>query len=630
MSPRETFILHVDHDANRRRRVAEILTAAGHSVREASSGAEALRVAREGASVVVLDLGLPDVSGLDVCRALKSDPVTAAISVLQTSSASVTVEQKIAGIEAGADGMLAHPIEPPELIATIGALLRARRAEDASRRSAEDWQRTFEALGDAVAVVQIDGRVTRLNPAMQRLVQLPADATPEERDQALDALFPRGIGLLLESLSVTRSRQMVQLSRADRTLRVVLDPVWMGHDAFDRVVVVISDVTDQKRFEEQQRRRTDELAADARRKDEFLAMLAHELRNPLHAISTAVQLQARLDADDPRNAELRHTIVRQTGNLSRMVDDLLNVSRVTRGRISLHLERLDLRDCIDHALEVVGPLVPRVGPRIEWRRPNRPFPIMGDALRLEQALTNVMSNAIKYAPGTASVDLELTADGAHAVLKVIDRGIGIPPSMLSDIFELFVQVEPHLSRAQEGLGIGLTVSRSLVQLHGGRLDAHSEGVGLGCTVTLRLPLEGSGQPASPSLAFGSTSIPPLRILVVEDNPDARFVLRSLLDSMGHDVVEEGDGQRGLDRLRSERFDVALIDIGLPLMDGYQVVEAFRAYAGEMGPLLVAVTGYGQGKDRDRALSAGFDDHVVKPVSEAVLADILAQAARLPA
>lgn len=614
-------LLNVNDDEATRYMVSRILRRAGYEVEEAETGMQALEAARRSPDLIVLDVRLPDISGLDICRTLKSDPSTARIPILQTSATFISAERKAEGLESGADGYLAQPIEPPELIATVRALLRARHAEDALRRSALDWQRTFEALGDAVALVSDQGEVYRLNPAMRELLGHP-DSLPA-CSRCLDALFEGGLKAALDSTADARGRPIREVRRNRRTYRVVIDPLRSAGGG--RFVLVASDVSDQKALEQEHLRRAEELSAEARRKDEFLAMLAHELRNPLHAIATANRLQDQLQEGDPNRAELRSAISRQVRHLARLVDDLLDVSRITRGKIELSRTVMDLATCIQNGVDMVRGQAENRRQTLEWIPPPTPMPVQVDGLRFEQALINVLSNAVKYSPVGGSIRVQVESapgsDDAAFEVRITDQGPGIAPDKLEEIFDLFVQVDPSLARSRGGLGIGLTVARSLVELHGGRLWAESEGPGRGSTFVVRMP-RAHAEPDRPSERPPTN--PParsLRILVVEDNMDALFALQTLLQTLGHQVWAEADGRRGLEVARHEELDLALIDIGLPGMDGYEVAMRIVQQPGPH-PYLVAVTGYGRDTDRGRAEEAGFGAYLVKPVQSEELERLL--------
>ena len=351
-------------------------------------------------------------------------------------------------------------------------------------------------------------------------------------------------------------------------------------------------------------------AAEANRaKDEFLATLSHELRNPLGAIANAVAALDRRGAQEATGARLRQIIRRQTHHLTRLVDDLLDVARATAGKIALNRQPLDLS-------EVAGACVRSLRDSGRGREQRLTFRaesviVSADATRLAQVVTNMLENAIKFTPPSGSVDIDVLREGQDAVLRVTDTGVGIPAEMLSRVFELFAQAEQPMDRSAGGLGIGLTLSRRLVEMHGGTIVASSEGAGRGAQFTVRLPVEAGRAPLPQPLAPGGHES--RRILIVEDNDDARESLRLLLESLGHEVIEASEGRLGVALALEEHPDVVLIDLGLPGLDGYEVAQALRSSPIGKTAALIAVTGYGQADDRRRSKEAArVADPAVQP------------------
>ena len=361
-----------------------------------------------------------------------------------------------------------------------------------------------------------------------------------------------------------------------------------------------------------------ETAEANRAKDEFLATLSHELRNPLGAIANAVAALDRPGAGVDTSARLRQIIHRQTRHLTRLVEDLLDVSRATAGKMAVHRQPVDLSEVASSCLGSLRESGRAREHRVTFRAES--VIVSADPTRLAQVITNMLDNAVKFTPTGGSIDLDILREGQEAVLRVSDTGIGIDPAMLARVFELFAQGEQPMDRSVGGLGIGLTLSRRLVEMHGGTLSAASEGQGRGAQFTVRLPVDTGGTlaPAAAVPSSGSTR----SVLIVEDNDDARESLQLLLESLGHRVLSAADGPRALALAEHHRPEVVLIDLGLPGLDGYAVARAFRASAGGKTLMLIAVTGYGQAEDRRRSKDAGFDAHLVKPVSESVLATLI--------
>jgi len=367
----------------------------------------------------------------------------------------------------------------------------------------------------------------------------------------------------------------------------------------------------------------------SRMKDEFLAMLAHELRNPLAPISSSAALLGMQFRDEPRVRNASAIIGRQVKHMSRLIDDLLDVSRVTRGLVTLQLDAVDLCEVVRGALDQARPLIDEKSHRVEVDLPDCPLRVRGDATRLIQAIANILNNAAKYTPPAGLIRVSLALHGEHARLAVRDNGSGMPPDLLPSVFELFTQGARTLARSQGGLGLGLALVKKLVELHGGAVGAHSDGVGLGSVFTIDLPraLDDGAAGAPDAQHGGAQAYRPLRVIVVDDNEDGADSLGMLLRAQGHTVLVEYTGGAALRRATQDPPDVMVVDIGLPDMDGYQLAALLRAQGATRGAVLIAATGYGQERDRARAREAGFAHHLAKPVDIAALLRIL-QAASL--
>jgi signal transduction histidine kinase len=366
------------------------------------------------------------------------------------------------------------------------------------------------------------------------------------------------------------------------------------------------------------------LAEADRRKDEFLAMLGHELRNPLAPILNALHIMGRRGTDASILQDMRDLVERQVKHMSRLVDDLLDVSRITRGKVQLLKERLNLADVVARAVEGARALIEGKRHRLEVVLPREPLWLEADPTRLEQVLANLLANAAKYMEEGGRVWLTVERHGETAVVRVRDLGLGIPPEVLPRVFDLFMQGEQSLDRSQGGLGIGLTLVRSLVELHGGSVSAHSEGPGRGSEFVVRLPAASTpGQPCPKSPAPKGKAGRARRVLVVDDIPDVADSLRMVLGLDGHDVRIAADGRAALEVAQAWPPEVVLLDLGLPGMSGLEVARQLRSQADLESVFLVAMTGYGQEQDRQRCHEAGFDLHLVKPVDPAVLREMLA-------
>lgn len=349
-----------------------------------------------------------------------------------------------------------------------------------------------------------------------------------------------------------------------------------------------------------------------RRKDEFIALLAHELRNPLAPLVNAVDIMNRKEIPDRDLAWCRSVFERQVRQLTRLVDDLLDVSRITLGKIKVRTELTDVQQVIAAAVEASRPLIDEQRHELCVEVAPGPICVNGDAARLTQALANLLNNAVRYQEAGGTIRVRARRDGAAALIEVEDAGIGIAPDMLPQVFELFVQGGASAERGNGGLGVGLSLVKTVVELHGGSVGAESDGPGRGSRFTMRLPLAAGETRHAPEPAPATSAQPGRSILIVDDNVDAAEALATLLGMLGQRVLLAHDGPSALGIVAESRPEVLLIDIGLPGMDGYELCRRLRAQ-GEAAPVMIAVTGYGQERDRERAMSAGFDAHAIKPV-----------------
>jgi CheY-like chemotaxis protein/two-component sensor histidine kinase len=388
----------------------------------------------------------------------------------------------------------------------------------------------------------------------------------------------------------------------------------------------VIDVTDRKHAEQV-------LQEANRAKDEFIATLAHELRNPLAPIRTGLEIIKRDTDNGPASARARDTMERQLAHMIRLIDDLLDISRINSGKIRLEPSRARLAAAVESAVEISRPLIESRGHQLQLELPQQGIELMADATRLAQMLGNLLNNAAKYTPPQGHLRLTAWQEGATAVIEVADDGVGIPAEMLDQVFSLFTQVGRTLDRAQGGLGIGLYLVRSLAELHGGSVAASSDGPGRGSVFTLRLPCLLPATAAAPSVAAGETMAskaqPGLKVLVVDDNVDAAESLATVLQLTGRQTCTVYDGPGVLQAAREFGPDVVLLDIGLPGMSGYDVARQLRADPGLSRSVLIAVTGWGSEEDRRRSREAGFDEHLTKPVDLATLDPLLRRFAADP-
>ena len=503
-------------------------------------------------------------------------------------------------------------------------LIERFQAEEALRESEQQFSALFHQAACGIARVDLSGRVTMVNDCYCEILGRPREELVKLRIRDLthgDDL-PRNMELLRAAIEDGRSYSMEKrYLRPDGT--VVWATVYVSaiRDANGTPVAVMGicqDITTRKQTEEALRE------AD-RRKDEFLATLAHELRNPLAPICNGLELLQVAGRDPALFDGVHATMTRQTQQLVRLVDDLLDVSRITRGKIELRKSRIDVASIIASAIETAGPVIEGWGHRLAVSLPEYSLVIDADASRLAQVVSNLLNNAAKYTPPGGTIEVQVERVGGEAVVSVRDSGIGIPPEMLDRIFDLFAQVDRSMERSSAGLGIGLTIVRRLVEMHGGTVAARSPGVDGGSEFIVRLPLDSSQARApDPVAAAREHTAKRQRVLVVDDNESAVSTLTLLLQTLGHEVRAAGDGVEGLRLAEAFRPDIVLLDLAMPKQNGYETARRIRAHPWGRDMVLVALTGWGQQEYRRRTEEAGFDHHFVKPIEAQQLRKLLAQ------
>ena len=610
-------IVLADDNADMRTYVAALL-APYYSVEAVADGEAALAAARRVRPELVLtDVMMPRLDGFELLAAIRADEDLRRVPVVLLS-ARAGEESRNEGLAAGADDYLTKPFSARELLARVGALLELdymrRTGEQAFRRRSAQYETLFNEAPLGVYLVDADLKIREANPtAVAAFGDIP-DLIGRDFGEVIPALSPQPaadeiLGRFKRTLETGEpyfSSEHAQ-QRLDRDMTEYYD--WQINriplpDGQYGVVCYFRDVSAHVHARAR-------LETADRQKDEFLAMLAHELRNPLAPLRSAAEVLTRSTAPESERTKMLVEIVqRQVTNLSRLVDDLLDVSRITQGRIELKRRSVQLTEIIGHALEIVDPLFRERRHRVRVTG-HAPLRVHGDSERLVQCVANVLTNAAKYTDRDGQIEVGVREDGKEAVITIKDDGAGIAPDLLPHVFDLFVQSARTLDRSQGGLGIGLSVVKRLVEMHGGRVAAASEGVGRGSTFEIRLPLlEAADYPAA---EVQRPATRPSRILVVDDNQDAADSLAMMLALDGHEVRQTYAGAPALACLREFRPDVILLDIGLPGMDGYEVARRIRQQPDGASVRLIALTGYGQESDKSRTRAAGFDEHLVKPV-----------------
>jgi signal transduction histidine kinase len=566
-------VLLVDDQPARLLTYETILSELGQNLVRAGSGIEALeKLMKDEFAVVLLDVSMPDMDGFEAATLIHQHPRFEKTPIIFVTGVHVSELDRLKGYKVGAVDYVSIPVVPEILRSKVAVLIELYT----KRRELQVLNRT---LADA------NERLAEANTTLQ------AEKTRE-----------------LETLNRVLQRANQELESANRSLQT---------EVAERTRVELA------------------LKEADRHKDEFLAMLAHELRNPLAPIHNAVQLMHRQSFADPQLTWSRDVIGRQLAHLTRLVDDLLDVSRITRGKINLSKEVIELETLMTRTLETVQPLLEERGHKLTVEVPKGILAVLGDPTRLVQALGNVLGNAAKYTERGGHITLAAAESGSEVVIRVRDNGIGIPAELMPMIFNLFTQLDRTSGPPQSGLGIGLALVQRLVEMHGGSVSARSDGLGKGSEFLIRLPLfiretVESGQPIQQRSALEQSMTnaegparTQRRILVADDNNDALESLATLLQLSGHEVYTAANGAMALESAEAHRPEVALLDIGMPKLDGYEVARRIRAQPWGQRITLVALTGWGQDSDRRRSQEAGFDSHLVKPLDLDKLMELLA-------
>jgi PAS domain S-box-containing protein len=508
---------------------------------------------------------------------------------------------------------------------------RERRLRDEAAAERQKFVTLIENSTDFIGICDLEGVPFYVNPAGLALVGLESMEEarqthvrdfffPEDRARVMDEFLPSvmasGHGEIEVRFRNFRTHEARWMSYK------VLKLTGSGGEVL-AIATVSQDITERKRLEDNLRRLATDLSELDRRKNEFLATLSHELRNPLAPLRNMLEVLKRTNGNLGPAPRAIETMERQLGQLVRLVDDLLDLSRITHNRIELRKERVELASVIHQAVEASRPLAESAGHDMKVTLPSNPIYVHGDPVRLMQIFGNLLNNSCKYTPPGGRISVSARQEGSDAVVTVADTGTGIPPDKLSSIFEMFTQIDGSMERSQGGLGIGLTLAKRLVQMHGGSIEAHSAGEGRGSEFVVRLPVMIERPDAAPPPARGMDEpAHTYRILVVDDNRDAAASLAMLMQMTGHETFTAGDGPEALEAMERRRPEVVLLDIGLPTMNGHEVCRRAREQPWGHDMLIIALTGWGQEEDRRKSRDAGFDGHLVKPVEYAALNALL--------
>jgi PAS domain S-box-containing protein len=631
-------VLNVDDYEPGRYSRSRVLRNAGFAVVEAGTGGEALRVVRSARPhLVLLDVNLPDMSGLEVCRQIKSDPELEQTLVLHVSATSVTTDSKVRALIAGADSYLAEPVDPDELVANVNALLRLKRAEEQLRQTNATLQAIVSSTPVAIVTLDHDGVVRRWNVAAETIFGWSAD---EVLGRSLP-IAPDEAPAFAESLSRAASDGVSSsfdalVRRRDGTaidVLVSVAPLRDGRGQIDGVLAVVDDISERKRSEREVARLYAESQAANRSKDEFLATLSHELRTPLNAMLGWVRLLRTGSLPEARRKHALEVVERNTLAQMRLIEDILDVSRIVSGKLQLRSQPVDLAHIVESAADTIRPTAEAAGiqlrVRIESPSGSDALRTAGDLQRIHQVVSNLLSNALKFTPPGGRIDVTLRRVQDSGEITVRDSGVGIDPALLPFVFDRFRQGDSGTARAHGGLGLGLAIVRHLVQAHGGHVTAASAGPGQGSTFIAAFPIVPVPVQSDPSAelsAPGWMSLAGLSVLVVEDDADSRTLIETLLLARGADVTTAGSAEQALRVLGERVFDVLVADIGLPVVDGFNLLRSVRSIAALEDLPAIAVTGFASEEDRLRVTAAGYAAHLPKPVDADALATTIARLA----
>jgi len=617
-------VLIADDNVDMREYVRRLL-AEQYEVEVAGDGYAALKAARaRRPDLIISDVMMPQLDGFGLIRELRADPELAAIPVVLLS-ARAGEEARIEGLGKGADDYLVKPFSPRELLARVGALVKSAELHRGAIEARAQFETLLNEAPLGVYLVDQDFRIAAVNP-----VAVPAFG-------AIPGLIGRDFGEVIHILwPKAYADEIVRIFR--RTLETGEPHIEPEHveQRLDRgiteyyewrvsriplpgnrrgVVCYFRDISKVVTTREALRE------ADSR-KDEFLATLAHELRNPLAPLRSSLEVLSIATGQGAPPGPALEIMERQLSHLVRLVDDLMELSRITRGNFELRKEPARLDAALRSAIEACEPLIRAGGHRLNLSLPPDPIVLDADPVRLAQVFGNLINNAAKYSEHGGAISVEARAEGLEAVVSIADTGDGIAPESLPHLFKMFFRGSESARRNQSGLGIGLPLVRRLVEMHAGRVDAQSEGAGKGSRFTVRLPLDPALQPAPAAVKLERAALAPLTILVVDDNQDAAESMRLLLRQVGADVRVAHDGPQALAAFDAHRPRMVLLDIGMPGMDGYEVARRMRASPYAPQASLVALTGWGQDEDRKRVREAGFDHHLVKPADLGTLQSLI--------
>jgi PAS domain S-box-containing protein len=606
---------------------SRILRSAGVEVVEATTGTEALAAAEHDVGLIILDINLPDIDGLEVCRRLRARSNTAYLPIIHLTATFVANDVLMQGLSAGGDSYLTHPVDPPVLIATVRALLFARQADVLKRTTDARFRTIFELASSGIALLDPDLVFLDVNPEFCRLAG--RDRASIVGQKCVDIIAPGH-----EEICRQLHRSLDNGGRWEGTLPVarpdgsVAEVEWRivaenGHGAR---IAIATNVTEREKLLESERAARTEAERSNRLKDEFLATLSHELRNPLNAMLGWASVLKRKNVTPAMLEQGLDAIERNSRVQSHLIEDLLDFAGIRFGKMRVEMDAIPPSRAVDSASEVVHAQASNKGVTLQLNVSDRDAYVLADESRLQQVVWNLLSNAIKFTPSGGRIEVNARAADGNYEIAVTDTGRGISPEFLPQIFERFSQQESGTGKSFAGLGIGLTIVKHLVDIHQGTIDVASEGLGKGATFRVRLPLTERRPSESPAEQI--SRLKKVRVLVVEDDPDARALIVRILADAGAQVSDAPNAEAAMAHIKSTVPDVLVSDIGMAQLDGYQLLRNLRSAGFDAQRLpAIAVTAFSRVQDRADALAAGFQAHLAKPVKAEALIGAVANLTR---
>jgi PAS domain S-box-containing protein len=602
---------------------SRILRAAGFEVIEATTGTDALAAAGQDIGLIILDINLPDIDGLEVCRRLRARSNTAYLPIIHLTATFVASDDMAQGLSAGGDSYLTHPVDPPVLIATVRALLFARQADVLKRTTDARFRTIFELASSGIALLDPELVFRDVNPEFCRL---------SGRDRA-DIIGKKCIEIIApghEEICAHLHRSLgnggrwegtLPVSRPDGTLAEVEWRI-VAENSHGVRIAIATNVTERERLLASERAARTEAERSNQLKDEFLATLSHELRNPLNAMLGWASVLKRKNVTPAMLQQGLDAIERNSRVQSHLIEDLLDFAGIRFGKMRVDVDAIPPARAVESAAEVVQTQASNKGVELHLHVSDRDAYVLADESRLQQVVWNLLSNAIKFTPAGGRIDVNAAVTGQSYEISVTDTGRGISAEFLPQIFERFSQQESGTGKSFAGLGIGLTIVKHLVDIHHGTIEVESAGLGKGATFRVRLQLTDKRPSEMP--ADQSSRLKRMRVLVVEDDPDARALIVRILADAGAQVSDAANAEAAMAHIKSTTPDILISDIGMAQLDGYQLLRNLRAAGFDSKRLpAIALTAFSRVQDRADALAAGFQAHLAKPVKAEALISAVA-------